>query len=324
MGELIDATELAPGVHRLLTIEDNKYHGYHILIGPNGPIVIDPGYINAPTEVYESFLQRLGWCLEDVHLAVITHSDADHHGGCHELREQSPGIVFAAHEADADLIESHDRIFSERYRQFEDKHGIVYDQEVFDWLTGMMGPEEEVDVRLQGGEELRIDNRTVKLLHTPGHSRGHLMIYDSEHDVVIGGDGFFGRGLTDVDGNFLQPPPYFLYPEYGNTIELVESLDPDLLSFTHYELLEGEEITKFIQESKNFIAEIKTLLTKLLDDYSQITVQEAIEEIIDRQGSYGLDLDLAFPITAHYEHRVDLGELEVGRKAGHRAYRRPD
>ena len=143
-------------------------------------------------------------------------------------------------------------------------------------------------------------------------------------DVVIGGDGFFGRGLTDVDGNFLQPPPYFLYPEYEKTIELVESLDPDLLSFTHYELMEGEEITEFIQESKNFIAEIKSILTILTDDYSQITVQEAIEEIVDRRGSYGLDLDLAFPITAHYEHRVDLGELEVGRKAGHRAYQRPD
>lgn len=320
MDGVLKSQELAPGVHRVVTIEAEKYHAYHVLEGANGLVLVDPGYKNAPSEVYQSFLTDHEWDLDDVNLTVITHSDADHHGGSHELRELSPGVTLAAHAADADLMENKARILSDRYRQFEADHGIVYDDETFNWLTGMMGPDEDIDVRLTGGETLRLGDRLIKLLHTPGHSRGHLMLYDSEYDVVIGADGFFGRGLFDINGGYLQPPPYFLYPEYKNTIQLVESLDPDVLSFTHYELLEDDEITAFIHESLDFTDEMQSIAMELTESHESVTLKQAIEKVVDRRGSFGLDLDLAFPLSAHYENQVDQGRLAAIEKDGHRAY----
>lgn len=305
---IIDTHELAPGIHRIETIEDDKLHGYHVLEGPDGPIIVDPGYEHAPTEVYEPFLETQGWELEDVATAVVTHSDADHFGGNHRLREHAPGVTIAAHAADVPLIESVDRILEERYSKFE-AHGITYPDEVVDWLTKMMGPDTSVDLALRGGESLRVRDRRVRLLHTPGHTRGHLMVYDPSHDVMIGADGFFGRGLFDVDDEYLQPPPYFLYPEYENTIQLVDSLAPDVLSFTHYDLYRDDEVDAIIDESLDFVAELEQLALELTRD-GPVTLSGAIEETVERRGDFGLNEDLAMPLSAHFSDFVDRGLAE--------------
>lgn len=313
----IETIELAPGVHRIETVaEDGKLHGYHVLDGATGPVLVDPGYVDAPTEVYRPFLRERGQDLDDVALAIVTHADADHFGGNHQLREHNPDATIAIHRADAPLAENVERILDERYHMFEDDHDLVYDREVYDWLEGMMGPDEPIDLRLRGGEEIRVGDRTIRVLHTPGHTRGHLVLYDGTNDVVLGADAFFGRGLRDVDGNYLQPPPYFLYPEYENTVQLVSSLAPETLSFTHYDVLRGDEIDAFVEESLDFVAEIEALARELAEEEGPITLREAIDGVVERRGEFGLNADLAFPLTAHYGDLVDRGILERTERDG--------
>lgn len=306
----IDATELAPGITRVETITDDKLHGYHVLEGATGPILVDPGYVDAPTEVYQPFLESRGQSLADVDFAMVTHADADHFGGNHELRKHSPGVTIACHEADRAWVESVDRILAERYRGFADDHDLTYDDEIYEWLESMMGPDEPIDLGLRGGEKLRLSDRAVEVLHTPGHTPGHCMLWDSTHDVLIGGDGFFGRGLTDVTDEFLQPPPYHLYPAYERTIRLAESLDPDILSFTHYEPLRDGAIADFVEESLDFVAEIETLAMEIVAEHEPVTLRDAIDAVVERRGDFGLNEDLAFSLSAHYADRVGRGDLE--------------
>lgn len=311
---ITDTEELAPGVHRIETVEDGKLHGYHVLEAPGGPVLVDPGYVDAPTAVYGPFLEDRGWSLDDVSLALVTHADADHFGGNHELRSHNPAVPVAAHVADLPLIESVDRIMDERYSMFEADHGITYDDETIDWITGMMGPDEPVTVGLRGGETLRVRDRRLEVLHTPGHTKGHLMVYDRANDLVIGADGFFGRGLFGVDGEYLQPPPYYLYPEYETTTGLVDSLDPDVLSFTHYEVMGGGEIDDFVAETLDFVAEIDSLARNIVASEGPVTLSEAIDAVVERRGSFGLDLDLAFPLSAHFGDLEDRNEIERVRR----------
>jgi glyoxylase-like metal-dependent hydrolase (beta-lactamase superfamily II) len=317
-----DSDELAPGIHRVETVSDadDKLHGYHVLDGATGPILVDPGYADAPIEVYEPFLETRGESLSDVGLAVVTHADADHFGGNHQLREHSPGVTLACHEADRRWAESVETILDERYRGFEDDHGLTYDGEVYDWLTGMMGPDEPIDLGLRGGETIRVGDRTLDVLHAPGHTPGHCMLWDGTHDVLLGGDGFFARGLRDVNGTYLQPPPYHLYPAYENTVQLVGALDPDVLSFTHYETLRGDEVDEFVDESLDFVAEMETLALEIVEERGPVTLEAAIDAVVDRRGSFGLDLDLAFPLSAHYDDLADRGVLERTEKDGRVAW----
>lgn len=272
--------------------------------------------------MYRPFLEDRGWSLADVSLAVITHADADHHGGNHELREHAPSVTFAAHDADADLMERTDRIIRERYGMFAGEHGITYDDDTSEWLEGMMGPGERIDLRLRGGERLSLADREFQVLHTPGHTRGHLALYDPGHDVVIGGDAVFGRGVCTVDGDYIQPPPYYRAPAYENTIDLLRTLDPDALSLTHYEVFEGTGVEDFLDESLAFASELDALIPMLVDECGTITLREAVDAVVDRRGSYGLDVDLAYPLSGHFAVHVYRGILERTTADGVVAWRR--
>jgi len=316
-----ETTTLAPGITRVETVIDGKLHGYHVLDGANGPILVDPGVVDAPTTVYEPVLEANGWSLADVSLAVLTHADADHHGGNAQLREHAPSVTLAAHEADAHLMESVDAIMDERYGMFEDDHGISYDDDTRDWLDGMMGAGERIDVRLRGGEQLALADRELDVLHTPGHTRGHLALYDSTHDVVIGGDAVFGRGVFTVDGDYIQPPPYYRHPEYEDTIGLFRALDPETLSLTHYEIFEGRGVEAFLDESLAFASEMDALALDLVESGGPLTLREAIDAVVERRGSYGLDVDLAYPLSGHLDSHVDRGTLARTTKDGLVAWR---
>ncbi|CQH63259.1 beta-lactamase domain protein (plasmid) [Halobacterium hubeiense] len=311
-----ETTTIAPGITRVETVIDGKIHGYHVLDGANGPVIVDPGVADAPTTVYEPALEADGWTLADVSLALITHADADHHGGNEELREHAPSVTLAAHETDADLMESVDALMDERYGMFADDHGITYDKETRDWLDGMIGAGERIDLRLRGGEQLALADRELDVLHTPGHTRGHLVLYDATHDVVVGGDAVFGRGVFTVDDEYIQPPPYYLYPAYQNTIELLRALDADTLSLTHYEVFEGEAVDAFLDESLAFASEVDALALDLVDAEGPLTLREAIDAFVERRGSYGLDADLAYPLSGHFAAHVDRGNLERTTKDG--------
>lgn len=311
-----ETTTIAPDITRVETVIDGKIHGYHVLDGANGPVLVDPGVVDAPTTIYEPVLEANDWTLADVSMAVLTHADADHHGGNEELREHAPSVTFAAHDADVDLMESVDAIMDERYGMFADDHGITYDDETRDWLDGMMGAGERIDMCLRGGEQISLTDRNLDVLHTPGHTRGHLVLYDATHDIVIGGDAVFGRGVFTVDDEYIQPPPYYCYPEYENTIELLRALDPETLSLTHYEVFEGDDVAAFLDESLAFASEVDTLALNLVESTGPITLREAIDAFVERRGSYGLDVDLAYPLSGHFAAHVDRGNLERTTKDG--------
>lgn len=312
----INLTTISPGVTRVETVIDGKIHGYHVLNGANGPIIVDPGIIDAPMTVYEPALEANGWTLSDISLAVITHADADHHGGNETLRERVPSVTLAAHEADADLIESVDAVMDERYGMFAGDHDIAYDDETRDWLDGMMGEGKRIDIRFRGGEQIGLADREIEVLHTPGHTRGHIVLYDTTHDVVVGGDAVFGRGVFTVDGEYIQPPPYYQYPEYTDTIGLLRALDPGTLSLTHYEVFNGQDVKAFLDKSLAFVSELDALALDLVASEGPLTLREAIDAVVERRGSYGLDADLAYPLSGHFNAHVDRGTLERTTKDG--------
>ncbi|MGQ3413392.1 hypothetical protein ACT4ML_14145 [Natrinema sp. LN54] len=107
-----------------------------------------------------------------------------------------------------------------------------------------------------------------------------------------------------------QPPPYYCYPEYEDAIELFRALESDVLSLTHYEVFEGDAVDRFVDESLAFVSELDTLALELVDEHGTITLRNAIDGVVDRRGSYGLDADLAYPLSGHFAAHVDRGTLE--------------
>ncbi len=57
---------------------------------------------------------------------------------------------------------------------------LALNAEASTWVRSMVGPSHRIDLTFCGGEHIAIDDkRSLRVLHVPGHSDGHLAIYDS-------------------------------------------------------------------------------------------------------------------------------------------------
>lgn len=313
----VENQEIMGGLHRVqFTDENDKLFAYHILETGKSLILFDTGMKDTPQEHIAPYLESIGYGLEDISLAIMTHADADHNGGNAELREANPEVIIAAHKEDVPLIESEETIMEERYGQFEDL-GVEYPGEVKDILRDMMEMDNNVDFRLKGGEEIKWKNGVVRIMHAPGHSAGSIIAYDEENDFLIGGDAVYAEGTITLSDTQLQPPPYENLKDYRETIEKIKDLDPELLLMSHFLPFEGEEVMDWVNQAWQWTEEFQEVLEEILRDAEEpLSVEKIIEEYVEREGSVGMDLDLAFPITSHLEEmglEPEKGEDDIPR-----------
>lgn len=158
-------------------IQENTY----ILWDESGEcIVVDAGNISAREDNrLVDFITEQG--LNPV-MAVNTHGHFDHLAGVEHLR-RTYDIPFAMSSKDAYLLEA----APTSARMF----GI-----------GEITAPTKIDIDLDSMEELHFGNTTLKIIHTPGHTPGHVSLYNEEMGVVLTGDTLFREsiGRTDLPG----------------------------------------------------------------------------------------------------------------------------
>jgi hydroxyacylglutathione hydrolase len=67
-------------------------------------------------------------------------------------------------------------------------------------------PSPPPDLELHDGDELEVGKLRFQVLHTPGHTPGHVCFYEPEEGVLFDGDVLFYRGVgrTDLEGGSWQ------------------------------------------------------------------------------------------------------------------------
>ena len=120
-------------------------------------IIVDAGNYNAQENAALSkYISDNG--LKPV-MAVNTHGHVDHMLGVNHVKE-TYHIPFAIHGKDKFLIES------------APTHGAIYGFQVDKVPT--------VDIDLEGQKELKFGNTTFRIIETPGHTPGHIALYNPE------------------------------------------------------------------------------------------------------------------------------------------------
>jgi len=141
-------------------------------------------------------LGRLGLGLDAVRRVVVTHSHVDHVGGLPEIVAATGAEVWA-HRDDAGVIDGSvappdtSALVAGLRARLEvlladlapDKRELVLR------TAGSVYPTEHVpvDLRLAGGEELAVLGG-CRLLHTPGHTPGHLSLFLPALGLLVAGD----------------------------------------------------------------------------------------------------------------------------------------
>lgn len=305
--------EIAPGLHRLEMPLGSRTLYQHLYVGDR-IVVVDTGLQETPDAFLFPYIRSLGRDPSLIDLALISHADADHFGGNASLKKQAPGVLIACHELDARWIADPDTIVLERYNQFADSHGLAYSSEVKTFLRNMMGAPIAVDLCLKGGETYFLSpGRPLHLLHLPGHTRGHLGVYDPIEKTAVFTDAILWKGLPDNAGAIIMPPTYCHTSTYRTTIQQIENLAIETLCLSHYPLISGQvAVLDFVAESRRFFEQAEASVINALSDGGWKSLKYLIVCADPLLGPFGEAKDeLAYPLLGHLTELTAQGRLET-------------
>jgi glyoxylase-like metal-dependent hydrolase (beta-lactamase superfamily II) len=258
--------EILPGIHRIESDLGVRFMCQYILVGEDRTVLVDTGIAGTPEEVIIPYLEEIGLSLEDIDEVIISHADVDHCGGNRALKERHPSLWFSCGEPDRAYIETKKVMLAEIYR-WSEPYGFGLDEDSLDWIRRELGGDSPIDAGLRGGETMRLGpDRRIEILHLPGHTLGHLGIWDPKNNAAIIIDAALETGIYDREKNRLIPPRYFDATQYQSTIRKVQTLRPEHLLTAHYPPMQGEEAHDFLDRSLSFTEQVHRVVNEGLRD----------------------------------------------------------
>jgi glyoxylase-like metal-dependent hydrolase (beta-lactamase superfamily II) len=249
--------EVATGIHRIEGDLGERYVCQYLLLGEERSLLVDTGLRDMPEQVIAPHLASLGRTLADLDDVLISHADVDHCGGNRALRAAAPRARLLCGEADRPWIESNAAMLAGNYRWYE-PYGFGPTAEDVAFLEHELGGDAPVDVGLQGGETLRLGpSWRVEVLALPGHTPGHLGLWDPRSGAAIIIDAALADGVYDRAGTRLIPPRYYSAGGYEATLRRLRALDPALLLTAHYPVMERDEARVFLERSLAFVQRVR-------------------------------------------------------------------
>lgn len=271
----------------------------HLIAGERTWLWVDTGIATTPDDYLVPYLDEHELTEPERVFAVVTHPDVDHFGGLARLRDRFRSLVAMAHRDDVPLIVDHDVLMSRRYLVHRERGVIPPDwrqQELLD----RAGAESTVEVALSGGEVLDLDVAGHwEVLHLPGHSDGHIGVWDAAGRRMILGDAVLGWGVEDVDGNLVAPPPYYDLAAYLATIDRLERLGIGTLYTSHYPVMTGAEVSAFLASCRDAVKAIGAAVDAV--GGADLTFAELCDHVGEALGRWPREAwpGLADPISAH-------------------------
>lgn len=169
-----------------------KYTLTYLLLDRDGRVhVIDPGWDSTSNwDHLSAAVEIIGTGRPDVASVTVTHSHPDHLGMAARVRERT-GAPIALHrleQAALDGARSGLRPFGEpdldRWDVPVERRAEIL--QVSDDAGSL--PEFTADILLDDGEMLHIPGRDVQVIHTPGHTAGHICLRDRVENLLFVGD----------------------------------------------------------------------------------------------------------------------------------------
>jgi glyoxylase-like metal-dependent hydrolase (beta-lactamase superfamily II) len=205
------------GIHRLAVPTPfmvGRVNAYLIEDSPLTLVDSGPNSAKALDEL-EQALAAHGHAVEDIELLVVTHQHMDHFGLASILARRS-GAEVAALEQLAPYLADYGRE-SELDDRFAEglmlRHGIP--PEVVTALRAVSagfrawGSAVEVTRPLADGGELRLRDRTLRVLHRPGHSPSDTVLLDEQRGMLLAADHL----IAHISSNPLIARPLTAEPE---------------------------------------------------------------------------------------------------------------
>jgi glyoxylase-like metal-dependent hydrolase (beta-lactamase superfamily II) len=190
------ATQVLPDVYSIACPFGEGGIVYVYFIDAPEAALVDTGVNASPRGAIEPALNAIGKSLADVRHLFNTHGHWDHMGGNEEVRRIAPSVTSYLHEADLHLMQTpdaHVRGYSSYAVRVMNVPGGL--EQVDRLQRSSIDAPTRVDVRITDGLRVPLGaGKTVRAIHTPGHSFGSTSYLLEETGALFTGDGIQGLG----------------------------------------------------------------------------------------------------------------------------------
>ena len=327
-------TQLIDGIHwfklPMSPDEPNRDHiNVYLIRGDNGYLLVDSGWnTDVSFNTMHNHLVKAGISFGDISQIMVTHIHPDHYGMAGRVKQLS-GATIAMHHLEEELIESRyihlDGLLHETDQALV-SNGIPHD-EMINLRDATVGMEKFImpaypDIRLRDGDTVTTGEFTFRVVWTPGHSSGHICLYEPDKKILLSGDHILPR----ITPNISVHPQSIENPlgRYIDALKEVRLLDVELA-------LPGHD-----EPFNNVTARIDTIIEHHIQRNMEILIAlqqetkntyEIAQEITWGTGSKWSDLPAfhqrlaVFETRAHLEMMTSEGYLDVLPRKGIIYYR---
>jgi glyoxylase-like metal-dependent hydrolase (beta-lactamase superfamily II) len=312
------------GIHRIEAPLGDRIICVYLLVGDQRIMLVDSGLDSTPRDFILPYLSSVCGERRLIDYVVTTHADFDHMGGNASIRELFPQASFMAHTFDRSWIENIDLLLQENYGQFDADHGTLPDPQTNAWIrTQARGT--PIQLELLGDHDVQLSAEwSVKIIHTPGHTRGHLSVVDPRSNAIIVADAVLSDGLYARDGTIAFPPTYRFLDDYLQTVQRLSRLGPTTLLTSHYPVMRDKQVRAFLEKTRVFTQRLQEELLRLLGSSSEaMSTLQLAEKLSPLLGSWPSSASefLLFPLLGHLESLEQAGAVTKSRISGVLVYR---
>jgi len=304
--------ELYPNVYQIRSSFGGRNLFQYLFVGDNS-VLVDTGIAETPEKVIFPYMDSIRLDPRKLTLAVTTHADLDHQGGNDAIKRLSPGTWLSCGAADRSLVEDPRALYDIRYNFLRSDHDMGFEPDP----SPDAGKARRMDLCFLGGEIIRLsDDWLLEVLHVPGHSHGHLALYDPLNKTAFVGDAIHGRGCPFATGGMAIPVTYYYVDIYLSTLRYFEQLPIDTLYSGHWPTMRGEEVRAFIAESRQTVELLDhVIVSSLKKNRAGLTLKQLVDAVANAVGDWPPDSrNLAmFPVKGHIDRLQERGKIRAVR-----------
>ena len=165
----------------------------YLVRGPDGAALVDTGMDDAASRAaLVAALSERGLAIGDLGQVVCTHYHPDHCGLGATLVDAGAEVMMTARDAASLAVFFDDPASDSRRSTFFGRHRIPADFEtrvaaMFPFFRSLQEPFRPTRT-LTDGEVVRLAGIPFEVIHTPGHTRGHVCLLEPESGILLTGD----------------------------------------------------------------------------------------------------------------------------------------
>lgn len=208
---------LAPGVFRIPTMGD-YINSFAFVDGDGQVTLVDCGLKRAPARIVAG-LAVIGRHPSDVTRIVLTHAHLDHAGGARQMVAATAVAGVDVHEADAAFV-----LAGTNAPAAQSTAGRLVTR-----LPGGAFDPVAVSSELTDGQVVDVAGG-IRIVHTPGHTPGHISLLHASSGVLITGDAIFNMAW-----GMSWPMPFVCtsFAQNKRSAHVLGELEYDIAAFTH-------------------------------------------------------------------------------------------